>query len=112
VNICLTIVTLGIYSPWAKVRRKRYFYPNSLLSGSSFHYRASPKAILKGRIIVFAAFVIYSIAKQFDPNFGLVLLIVLFFLLPAVLILALHFNAVNSVYRNERFGFKAELVET
>src|SRR5258707_6333866 len=30
VNICLSIVTLGIYSAWAKVRRKRYFYGNTL----------------------------------------------------------------------------------
>jgi hypothetical protein len=27
VNILLTIVTVGFYSAWAKVRRKRYFYP-------------------------------------------------------------------------------------
>ena len=26
VNILLTIVTLGIYSAWAKVRNNRYFY--------------------------------------------------------------------------------------
>ena len=112
VNICLTIVTLGIYSAWAKVRRKRYFYANTLLNGSSFDYLAKPKAILKGRIIVLVAFVIYSIAKQFNPIVGLVLLIGLFFLLPAIVIRALRFNAVNSMYRNVRFGFKAELGET
>ncbi|MED5348372.1 MAG: DUF898 family protein, partial [Pseudomonadota bacterium] len=26
VNLVLSIVTLGIYSAWAKVRTKRYFY--------------------------------------------------------------------------------------
>jgi uncharacterized membrane protein YjgN (DUF898 family) len=30
VNLLLTIVTLGIYSPWAKVRRLQYFYRRSL----------------------------------------------------------------------------------
>ena len=36
VNICLTVITLGIYSAWAKVRRKRYFYSNTQLNVSSF----------------------------------------------------------------------------
>ena len=36
VNLLLTIVTLGIYSAWAKVRRLRYFYGNTFLDGQSF----------------------------------------------------------------------------
>ncbi len=51
VNICLTLVTLGIYSAWAKVRRKRYFYGNTLLNEAGFDYLADPKAILRGRLI-------------------------------------------------------------
>jgi uncharacterized membrane protein YjgN (DUF898 family) len=111
VNLCLTIVTLGIYSAWAKVRRKRYFYGNTLLNGSSFDYLGSPKAILKGRVIVFVAFVLYSIGKEFNPVIALVLLLILFFFLPAIVIRALRFNAVNSVHRNVRFGFKAQYGE-
>ena len=42
VNLLLTIITLGIYTPWAKVRTKRYFYGNTLLDGSPFDYLASP----------------------------------------------------------------------
>jgi uncharacterized membrane protein YjgN (DUF898 family) len=29
VNVLLSILTLGIYSAWAKVRNKRYFYGNT-----------------------------------------------------------------------------------
>ena len=36
VNVLLTILTLGIYSAWAKVRRNRYFYGNSFIDGHSF----------------------------------------------------------------------------
>ena len=35
VNLCLSVLTLGIYSAWAKVRRKRYFYGSTLLAGSA-----------------------------------------------------------------------------
>lgn len=111
-NICLTIITLGIYSAWAKVRRKRYFYSNTQLNVSSFDYLASPGSILKGRIIVFVAFVVYSIAKDFAPIAALVILAVLLFVLPVIVIRALRFNAVNSSYRNVRFGFAAKYGET
>ena len=52
VNILLTILTLGIYSAWAKVRRTRYFYGNTRLAGASFDYHARPVQILIGRIVV------------------------------------------------------------
>ena len=40
VNLLLTIVTLGIYSAWAKVRRLRYFYGNTYLDGHPFEFQA------------------------------------------------------------------------
>ncbi len=42
VNIFLTIVTLGIYSAWAKVRTQRYFASITRLDGASFAYLAKP----------------------------------------------------------------------
>jgi hypothetical protein len=40
VNVLLTIVTLGIYAAWAKVRKRRYFYANTKLFGHTFEYLA------------------------------------------------------------------------
>jgi uncharacterized membrane protein YjgN (DUF898 family) len=51
VNTLLTIVTLGIYSAWAKVRSRQYFYRNTWLDDSSFEYLADPIKVLKGRLI-------------------------------------------------------------
>ena len=50
----LTIVTLGVFSAWAKVRTKRYFNGNTFLDGGNFDYHASPWAILLARILVLA----------------------------------------------------------
>jgi Zn-dependent protease with chaperone function len=52
VNILLSVVTLGIYSAWAKVRRKQYFYGNTRVNGAGFEYLGSPAKILKSRLIV------------------------------------------------------------
>ena len=49
VNVLLTILTLGIYSAWAKVRRNRYFFGNTVLLGRSFEYHARGLQILVGR---------------------------------------------------------------
>ena len=40
--MALTICTLGIYSAWAKVRKKRYLYGNTLLQGTPFEYHGDP----------------------------------------------------------------------
>ena len=105
VNLCLSVLTLGIYSAWAKVRRKRYFYGSTLLAGSSFEYLGNPVAILKGRILVVAAFAVYTLSQNFLPLVSVLLLLVMLVFLPWVIQRALQFNARNSTHRNVRFGF-------
>jgi uncharacterized membrane protein YjgN (DUF898 family) len=111
VNLCLSVLTLGIYSAWAKVRRKRYFYGNTLLAGSGFEYLADPKTILKGRIIVFAAFLAYMFLKELHPLVLLALIIAFLIVLPWVVLRALQFNARNSAYRSVRFGFTSQYLD-
>ena len=105
VNIFLTILTLGIYSAWAKVRRKRYFYANTLVDGSSFAYLGEPARILKGRLVVVAgaaiiAAIMYSVALAQVALFFIFLLV-----WPLLVVTALRFNARYSAYRNIRFSF-------
>ena len=105
VNLFLTVVTLGIYSAWAKVRRKRYFYGNTWLADSNFEYHGNPVAILKGRIVAFVAFVAYTLATQYSPKTGALLFLALMPAVPWIIVRSLAFNAVNSSYRNLRFHF-------
>jgi uncharacterized membrane protein YjgN (DUF898 family) len=104
VNVLLSIITLGIYSAWAKVRRKRYFYGNTWIDGHNFEYHANPKSILKGRIIVFVLFVIYNVLANINPIFT-VLSLPLLFLIPWLVNKGLTFNARMTSYRNVRFNF-------
>src|SRR4026207_2339411 len=60
VNLLLTIVTLGIYSAWAKVRRLKYMYRNTQIADSSFDYHGSPVAILKGRLVALVLLIAYN----------------------------------------------------
>ena len=107
VNTLLTLLTIGFYSPWAKVRTKRYFYSNTFLENSSFDYLADPVKILKGRLLVLAIFILYSIAGIFPVLQGVMTLLLLP-IIPWIVIRSLKFNFINSAYRNIRFNFKGE----
>ena len=111
VNIILSVITLGIYSAWAKVRRKQYFYGNTRILGSSFEYLAKPINILKGRLIVAGFFILYSVISSVVPIVSGIMSLVFILILPWLIVRALTFNARNSVLRNVRFGFKGGIME-
>lgn len=108
VNLLLTVVTLGIYSAWAKVRTKKYFYGNTLLDGSAFDYTASPMQILRGRIIAVLLLAAYSVVERFYPNAAGFALLGGFLLLPAIIVMALAFRMRNTLWRGIRFGFEKD----
>jgi uncharacterized membrane protein YjgN (DUF898 family) len=105
VNLALSIVTLGIYSAWAKVRKLQYLYRNTSLAGSSFDYHGNPIAILKGRGIALAALIGMQLALQFAPIVGLVLLLLIFGVMAWMIKRSLQFKLYNSSYRGLRFSF-------
>lgn len=111
VNVLLSIVTLGIYSAWAKVRNHRYFYSNTLLGEHSFEYTANPIAILKGRIIASVFFAGYVFSTEFMPllTLAFILLFVVFF--PWLVCRSLAFRNRNTAFRNIRFGFDGTYFE-
>lgn len=105
VNILLSIVTLGIYSAWAKVRNNRYFYGNTTLDGASFSYTADPVKILIGRVIAFVFLLLYTFAGEFSIVAGFVMGLLLLVFIPWVVCKSLRFNARYSQYRNVPFVF-------
>ena len=109
VNLFLSIITLGIYSAWAKVRRKRYLYGNTSIKGASFEYHASPITILKGRLIAVALLIVYSVLSELFPLVGFFLLILLFAFIPWIVWRSLRFNARMTSLRNVHFSFKGRL---
>ena len=105
VNLLLSIVTLGIYSAWAKVRRLRYFYGHTSLDGQPFGYHASPIAILKGRLIAYAVVFVLALLNQIAPLAASALYLPIAVLAPIVIVRSFRFRAANSSYRGIRFGF-------
>ncbi|MDA0119385.1 YjgN family protein [Vibrio sp. T11.5] len=109
VNVLLSIITLGIYSAWAKVRTKRYFYGNTYVDNDNFEYHAVPMQILKGRLVAVAVLVIWAVANAFFPVVSAVLLLAFYIALPWLLWSNARFDAAMTSYRNVHFSFDSSL---
>lgn len=108
VNVLLTILTLGIYSAWAKVRSKQYFYGNTRLDDHSFRYTADPVQILKGRLVAVALFATYSVSGLISPTVAAITIVLITLLMPAFIVMSMSFQLRNTAYRNIRFNFRKD----
>ena len=105
VNIALTLLTLGIYSAWAKVRREKYFHRNLVLDGAAFDYHGKPRAILIGRAIVLILFMLGSLAEQVGTGAKLFVSLGAMLVFPWLLVQSMRFRARYTSYRGLRFSF-------
>jgi uncharacterized membrane protein YjgN (DUF898 family) len=105
VNLCLTLLTAGVFSAWAKVRKKRYFYAQTRLDGTPFQYLGEPLLILRGRVIAVVLFLAYYASSRFFSGLLPFVLVLGLLLAPWVIARSAAFNARYSAYRNIRFAF-------
>lgn len=111
VNVLLTIVTLGLYAAWAKVRKRRYFYANTRVFGHTFEYLADPIKILRGNLIVVALVLILAFSNVISPFLYLGFALLFAIAVPWFIVRALAFNARNTAWRGLRFGFGGTYAE-
>jgi uncharacterized membrane protein YjgN (DUF898 family) len=103
----LSLVTLGIWSPWATVRNRRYLYGNTEFAGNRFDFHGNPWAILRGRVLAVTLFLGYAIGGDFYFAIPLVAVFLLIVLFPWMLTSALRFRLSNTSWRNLHFDFSA-----
>lgn len=111
VSLCLSLLTVGIYSAWGKVRKKRYLYAHTRLDGDGFDYRAAPLAILRGRVIALMLFGGLALMGHFVPLLQLGFILLLVALSPWIVVASARFTARNSTYRNIAFSFDGRFGE-
>ncbi|MBZ6074353.1 YjgN family protein [Aeromonas schubertii] len=109
VNLLLSLVTLGIYSAWAKVRTHRYFYGCTELDGDRFEYLAEPLRILKGRIIALLYVVVTGALYHLSNATAIAVWALTALLTPLLLRASLRFNCRVTRFRGVRFDFVGSL---
>lgn len=107
-NVLLTIVTFGIYSTWATVKRRNYFAQHTFLEGANFEYTADPMVIFRSRVVFFLIYAIWSVI----PFVNFLLPLALMVVMPWAIACSISFHAKNTMYRGARFSFVAEKKET
>jgi uncharacterized membrane protein YjgN (DUF898 family) len=105
VNLLLMLVTCGLYSPWAKIRRLRYFYGNTLLAGRAFGYHASPVALLKGRLLALGVLAALAVTVRLFPSAAAAGPLAVFAATPWLVVRGMRFRLRNTTHRGLRFGF-------
>jgi uncharacterized membrane protein YjgN (DUF898 family) len=107
-NIFLTLVTIGLYYPWAKVELLKYHYQSTALDNNRFSFHATGKEVFKGFIKIYAivialyAFLIYASQTQ-----DITLIITATILFYVLLLLLIPFAIHGSVrYRASRSSWK------
>ena len=109
VNILLIVVTFGLYYPWAKVRKQRYFYANSTLENRNFEYHATGKQLFIGYLIAMALFIVYAVIQSTSPVGSGIVVLLFITALPWIIWRSLKFNMRMTSFSNVRFGFDGAL---
>ncbi|WP_168164822.1 YjgN family protein [Variovorax sp. PAMC 28711] len=109
VNLLLIVVTLGLYLPWAKVRKLKYFYSNTWVGGDALDFHGEPVKMLRGTLIAAAFLIAYSVGSNFSGWAALVAAAAFVGLWPALFRSAMRFRLANTSWRGLRFHFAGDL---
>lgn len=111
VNLLLTLVTLGLYYPFAKLRRLRYFHRCTEVDLHPLEFHGNPWAMLRGYALVVVLAFVYGLAQQASELAGGVALLVLAAIGPALWHSSLRFRLANTSWRGVRLAFTGTLRE-
>ena len=109
VNVLLLICTMGLYYPWAKVRKQRYLYANSTFDGRNFEYHATGKQLFFGYLIAMTCFIIFLILQNISPLSGSIVLLLFFLATPWIIWRSLQFSTRMTSFSNVRLAFNGSL---
>lgn len=105
VNVLLTLLTLGVYSAWAKVRKARWFAQHTELEGDRFDFHGSAPRILVGRIVAVVLLALWTFSFDWSAELGIAVLGLFCVVGPLLFASAQRFKLANSSWRGLRFGF-------
>lgn len=119
VNWLLTIITFGLYYPWARAKNLRYIYGQTALNNERFHFSGTGKEMFIGFLKIIGLYIVFILlvfAILFiATSSGLTWMIILANFLPYLAILAiipfaihgsLRYRMSRTSYRSIRLGYR------
>lgn len=112
VNVLLTVITLGIYTPWARRRTIRYFYDHTEVAGQPLEFTAGIRSMVVGFLLFVSLYIAVEVAGQtgMDWVVGAIMLIGLL-LAPWLWGSAMRFRLFHTRWRGLRLRFRPRWTE-
>ena len=118
VNWLLTVITLGIYYPWARARKMKYKYGSTGLNGDRFAFHGTGKEMFIGLLkLLIIYLLIMGIFGLFFFVFEsliwgiLILYLVFFAIVPLAIHGAFRYRMSRTSWRGIRFGYRGKKKE-
>jgi len=119
VNMFLTIITLGIYHFWGKVKVRKYLFSQTEFDGDRFAYHGTGRELLIGSLKALVFFFIPLFLLNQIPNFmgrgsmtntivSLMTYGIIIVFIPVAMIGARRYRLSRSSWRGIRFSFRGE----
>jgi uncharacterized membrane protein YjgN (DUF898 family) len=116
VNWLLTMITFGLYYPWAKARRLSWYYEHTELDGHPFHFHGTGREMFKGFIkaigllvLVYGLFLAINFGMHRPGLAVLFLFGALLALMPLIVHGSLRYRMGRSSWRGIHFGYRGDL---
>ena len=121
VNLLLSIITLGIYSFWGRVKVRKYIYSQTEFQGDRFAYHGTGGELLRGWLKALGFFVVLVLQLLlcqflFGQKTGVVIGAIVFYgglvvIIPLALVGAWRYRLSRTSFRGIRFSFRGRTGE-
>lgn len=110
-NIFLVCITLGIYTPWAVIRGRRYIYQHMELKGQPFAYKATGSALFFSFLFILVIYIL-SVVCFVHQHFmlGGIIFGLFFLAIPFMMVKSLQYQASMTSLNGIRFGFSCSML--
>jgi uncharacterized membrane protein YjgN (DUF898 family) len=109
VNLLLILITLGLYLPFAKARRIRYFYANTLVDGQALSFHGDPWKMFRGFVLLVVLTGAYVGLSSFSAVLGGLAFLALMLMWPPLWRAGMRFRLTHTSWRGLRFGFAGDV---
>jgi uncharacterized membrane protein YjgN (DUF898 family) len=109
VNTLLMLVTLGLYHPWARARKLRYFLSNTMVASHALGFHGDPRKMLRAHVLTMSLVLICAVAGYFSQPAGVAIALVMAALWPALSQASTRARLASTSWRGLRFGHTGSL---
>lgn len=109
VNLLLIVLSCGLYLPFARMRRIRYVYANTLIDGEALAFHGDAWRMFRGFVLLAVLLLAYTVASEMSPSVALGAFVALCAVWPALWRASLQFRLGNTSWRGLRLGFEGSL---